>query len=330
MIIEGDYVHTPALGQLEIMRNHVLQPANLLDRVIVPSGSFMMPTFSDVHLHAPQCLYQGTGLHLPLMQWLHEYAFKAEERLDADPQLAGKVYKRLVAQAGVRAFVGKLSMDKSTRPTYMETDAKASLEAAQAFCDPCVDAVSGLPSSRHALVLSERGKHDMEVFAQHNLFTPHTIQVHCTFLDPPSLSRLAATCTAVAHYPLSNAYKFSAKPSRLREALGIGVRVGLGTDVAGGYLVDIMSAMRQTIAVSRMHEGTRIVGRSKGQEVLSVDWKEALLLATKGGADELNLPAGCGMFSVGAPFDAHRWWCTGNVQNRRGMWVQGKSIGSFG
>jgi guanine deaminase len=54
-----------------------------------------MPTFCDLHLHAPQFLYQGTGLHLPLMQWLDEYAFKAEERLDTDPELARKVYQRL-------------------------------------------------------------------------------------------------------------------------------------------------------------------------------------------------------------------------------------------
>lgn len=29
------------------------------------------------------------------MEWLNEYAFKAEERLDADPALARKVYRRL-------------------------------------------------------------------------------------------------------------------------------------------------------------------------------------------------------------------------------------------
>ena len=55
----------------------------------------MLPTFCDLHLHAPQFLYQGTGLHLPLMEWLNHYAFKAEEKLDSDPLLARKVYKCL-------------------------------------------------------------------------------------------------------------------------------------------------------------------------------------------------------------------------------------------
>ena len=40
-------------------------------------------------------MYQGTGLHLPLMEWLDEYAFKAEEKLDADSDLAQRVYYRL-------------------------------------------------------------------------------------------------------------------------------------------------------------------------------------------------------------------------------------------
>ena len=67
----------------------------LEDPTIITPGSFLLPTFCDLHLHAPQFLYQGTGLHLPLMEWLNEYAFKAEERLDSDPQLAETVYRRL-------------------------------------------------------------------------------------------------------------------------------------------------------------------------------------------------------------------------------------------
>ncbi|KAG6834225.1 hypothetical protein H0H93_011058, partial [Arthromyces matolae] len=63
--------------------------------ITLPNGSFLIPPFIDLHLHAPQFLYQGTGLHLPLMQWLDEYAYKAEERIDNDPILAQKVYSRL-------------------------------------------------------------------------------------------------------------------------------------------------------------------------------------------------------------------------------------------
>jgi guanine deaminase len=61
----------------------------------LPKLSFLISTFYDLHLHAPQFLYQGNGLHLPLMGWLDQYAFKAEERLDGDPVLAKKVYETL-------------------------------------------------------------------------------------------------------------------------------------------------------------------------------------------------------------------------------------------
>ena len=68
---------------------------DLTDVVQVPEGCFILSTFCDLHLHAPQFLYQGTELHFPLMEWLNEYAFKAEEKLEADSDLAERVYRRL-------------------------------------------------------------------------------------------------------------------------------------------------------------------------------------------------------------------------------------------
>lgn len=140
------------------------------------------------------------------------------------------------------------------------------------------------------------------------------MQAHCTFLDQPSLAHVAKRGTSVAHCPLSNAY-FSAEPFRLREALENGVKVGLGTDIAGGYDMDIMSAMRQAVAVSRMRQGRKIIAEQahpveSAQETspLSIDWKEGLYLATRGGAIALDLPVNTGSFTVGAPFDAQ---CSG-------------------
>lgn len=129
------------------------------------------------------------------------------------------------------------------------------------------------------------------------------MQAHCTFLAPPDLERLCDRGTSVAHCPLSNVY-FSARPFPLREALNRHVKVGLGTDVAGGYSLDIMNSMRQAVAVSRIRESERIMNANSQNRVegnLSIDWKEALFLATRGGSVALGLE---GMFKVGAPFDA--------------------------
>lgn len=159
-------------------------------------------------------------------------------------------------------------------------------------------------SSSRSVSLANR--YDFFTYAlQANLHTSKTVQAHCTYLTPSELNRLAAAGTSIAHCPLSNAY-FSARPFPLREALTAGVRVGLGTDIAGGYSADIMSAMRWSVGVARMRDGARVEMMSGTDMQLDdskrIDWKESLCLATKGGAEALGLKGGA--FEVGAPFDA--------------------------
>jgi guanine deaminase len=268
--------------------------------------------------------------------------------------------------AGIRARIGKLSMDISTRPTYVEASPSASLEAAEAFAADCclltreitsgqqplVEPVLtprfvptcsdgllsglGVLSSRKELhvqshlaeahdqvewVKETRGKDDIDVFDNAGLLTSRTLQAHCTYLTPPDLVRVAQRGTSVAHCPLSNIY-FSAKPFPLREALRTGVKIGLGTDIAGGYSADIMSAMRNAVAVSRMREGERVGTNSDSSdavESLAITWVESLYLATRGGAIALGGKwKELGVFRVGIPFDAQQskqvtpsWLCLG-------------------
>ncbi|TFY69082.1 hypothetical protein EVG20_g3298 [Dentipellis fragilis] len=424
-------------------RSKAIIAVSISSTFTIPRGSFMLPTFCDLHLHAPQFLYQGTGLHLPLMKWLDEYAFKAEERIDGDHDLARRVYQRLaerliengtgavllfgtikeetnlvlasvMQQAGIRALVGKLSMDISTRPTYTEHSASASLASAESFINNIEALMAPLPphqrlvqpvltprfvptcsnelleglgqlSARTGVMIQshlaeardevdwvrqERGIDDFEVFEKANLLTPRTVQAHCTYLTPSEMSRLAEHGTSIAHCPLSNAY-FSARRLPLREALHAGVKIGLGTDIAGGYSANVMGSMRWAVGVARMREGARIEGENVGPKEdaenahaetnLGLDWLESMYMATRGGAEALGLE--CGVFKVGAPFDAQclklfdpetgrgvgaldfldlesgsgdmtlsleiveKWWCLGDSRNRTDMWVQGRRLG---
>jgi guanine deaminase len=114
--IIGTFVHTPDLGQLEILHDHVMTvnddgfitefhpsdpnvklstPGRNVPTLVLPGGSFLCPTFIDAHLHAPQYMFLGNGLDLPLMQWLYEYTYKAEAQIDQDPSLARRVYSQL-------------------------------------------------------------------------------------------------------------------------------------------------------------------------------------------------------------------------------------------
>ncbi|KAF8527600.1 Metallo-dependent hydrolase [Hysterangium stoloniferum] len=454
-IFVGSFVGCIGPNSLEIFNNHILkindfgyisgffpcesdQGRLILESVasnasckFLPKYSFMIPTFCDLHLHAPQMLYLGSGLHLPLMEWLDRYAYRAEERIDSDLNLASRVYKRLARRlvehgtgaallfgtirtesnvllakifqdAGIRAFVGKLSMDISSRPSYIEPSTLEAINSARKFIDECNALVSHLPpherlvkpvitprfvptcSSELLMQLGElasetstliqshmseskdqvawvhqsRNADDIDIFAQSGLLTHKTVQAHCTFLDQSHLDRLHASGTAVAHCPLSNAY-FSSRAFSLREALDSGVKIGLGTDVAGGYQLDIMAAMRMAVVVSRMRENERVeLGRSSASTSAQITWKEALYLATKGGAEALGLQVADHPFQVGLPFDAQqidlydesrgeaignidffdtppdnlseevleKWWCLGDNQNRSAVYIQGKNI----
>ncbi|KAI6114213.1 hypothetical protein F5141DRAFT_1105037 [Pisolithus sp. B1] len=388
--VRGTLVQCPSLGVVEILRDHLLvvdhtgiisrlSPATEDESVqyikqndvrSLPPGSFLIPTFCDLHLHAPQFMYQGTGLDLPLMQWLDKYAYKAEEMLDAQPDTARKVYKRLAERLieagtgavllfgtintetnliladamqtlGVRAFVGNSSTADSLAnakdfiqrcgklvanderliepvitPRFVPTCSNELLQGlGELSKEKAVRIQSHLAESyaEAKWVKDERHIDDIEVFDKYGLLREGTVQAHCTFLDNPSLSRLAQRKTAIAHCPLSNVY-FSEKPFPLREALDAGVMVGLGSDVAGGYSIDIMSGMRHAVTVSRMRESTRLLehidecaGKKETSECdvrsLAITWKESLYLATRGGALALGLNQ-VGELKVHSPLDA--------------------------
>lgn len=54
-----------------------------------------MPGLVDTHIHAAQYSYAGTGLDLPLLQWLSTYTFPAESRFK-DLDFANSVYTQVV------------------------------------------------------------------------------------------------------------------------------------------------------------------------------------------------------------------------------------------
>ncbi|KZS93428.1 Metallo-dependent hydrolase [Sistotremastrum niveocremeum HHB9708] len=395
----------------------------------MPPFTFLFPGFCDLHLHAAQFLYMGSGLHLPLMRWLDEYAYKAEERLDKDPALARAVYCRLAQRlvengttstllfgtigeetnlilakafqdAGIRGFVGKLSMDISSRPSYTEHSAAESVAAAKGFIKKCKALVAPLPAHRRLVhpvitprfvptcsepllqdlavlaseecvrvqshlaeardmidyVSKEYGVSDFEIFKRTGLLRDNAVYAHCTYLTDLQMSELSRRKVSIANCPLSNCY-FSSEPFRGREAIDLGVNVALGTDVAGGYSIDMMNSMRHAVTVSKIRDGQ--AAEEDSSKSLVVDWIESLYLATRGGAAALGLGDLHGTFTVGAAFDAQmvqlvdpeshfgkgaldffdtnpskaitlehieKWWCMGDEKNRIGLWVQGRNV----
>ena len=177
-IYKGTIVHAPKLGEFECHENAYLVTENgmiagifdelpkkyaglwvedLENRIIIPS-------LTDLHVHAPQYIMMGMGFDLPLLEWLNRYTFKEESRY-RDPAFARKVYNRLahelirrgttrvvmfsslhreathvlmeeLERAGITGYVGKVNMDRNS-PDYLCETTEESLAETRRWLEEC-------------------------------------------------------------------------------------------------------------------------------------------------------------------------------------------------
>lgn len=146
----------------------------------------------------------------------------------------------------------------------------------------------------HAYVLDRCGTTDAHALDAAGLVRDHTVLAHATHLDDDDRRLLAARGAGVAHCPLSNVY-FANRPFSARRALDAGVRVGLGTDVAGGPSPSLLGQCSHAVAASQ-----RLV--DTGDASARIDTATAFWMATAGGADLLGIDAG--VLAPGRHFDA--------------------------
>ena len=156
----------------------------------------------------------------------------------------------------------------------------------------------------HAYVKERLGESDTRSLDRFGLIGRHTVLAHCNFISDEDMALMAKRGAGVAHCAESNAY-FANAVFPLRRALEKGVRVGLGTDIAGGPAHSMFSATRMTMTASRMLEAGVNAALPEGERGVfgaAIDFPAAFHLATAGGGDVLGLPVGA--FTVGNRFDA--------------------------
>ena len=156
----------------------------------------------------------------------------------------------------------------------------------------------------HAYVLDRHGMTDTAALARFGLVRDHTVLAHGVHLTDSDCSTLIAAGAGIAHCPLSNAY-FANAVFPLRRHLDAGVRIGLGTDIAGGPEPSMFRQCAHAVAASRMLEDGTEVGRAasdRGVPASRVDLLTAFWTATVGGAELLGIPAG--VLAPGKVFDA--------------------------
>lgn len=123
----------------------------------------IIPGLVDLHIHAPQYTFRGTGMDLELMDWLQTQAFPEESRF-ASEEYAQKAYgifaqqmknsattravvfgtrhapatqilMEKLEQAGIVSFVGKVNMDQNGPDSLIEESSEASAEATLQWLD---------------------------------------------------------------------------------------------------------------------------------------------------------------------------------------------------
>ncbi|MEL6984255.1 MAG: amidohydrolase family protein, partial [Actinomycetota bacterium] len=147
----------------------------------------------------------------------------------------------------------------------------------------------------HGHVHDRCGVTDANALHRFGLVQEHTVLAHATHLDDADRDVLAAAGAGVSHCPLSNVY-FSERTFEARAALDAGVRLGLGTDIAGGPDPSLLAQCGHAVGSARQ------LSRLGGRSTAGIDITTAFWMATAGGADLTGLPVG--LLSPGRAFDA--------------------------
>ena len=121
-----------------------------------------------------------------------------------------------------------------------------------------------------------------------------TVMAHCVWSGDDEVELMRKNGVFVAHCPASN-MNLTSGIAPIRKYLDLGLRIGLGSDVAGGHSESLFRAVTDAIQVSKMY--FRMVDEAYKPLVFS----EAFYLATKGGGEFFGK---VGSFEKGYEFDA--------------------------
>ncbi|CAI5724695.1 unnamed protein product [Hyaloperonospora brassicae] len=268
---------------------------------------------------------------------------------------ACKVLVDVVEQSGQRAFVGKVNMDRNAPSALLEdtdrslVDTNAFVAYVQKkhnelltpvitprFAPSCTTRLmQGLAAISRAHspklpVQSHLGENRQEiqwvtqlhpecksytdVYDACGLLHDRSYMAHCIWCSKSERELLRTNQTAVIHCPNSN-FSLASGVLNVRRLLREGVKVGLGTDVSGGYSPSMLDAIRQAVTASKMvsigngsvgdeHELAVLQEEEEGDGAAALSYAEAFHLATVGSAEALGLGDTVGNFMIGKDFDA--------------------------
>ncbi|MDQ2921991.1 MAG: 5'-deoxyadenosine deaminase [Acidobacteriota bacterium] len=143
-----------------------------------------------------------------------------------------------------------------------------------------------------ALVESETGQRNVAYLNSLGLSGSHVMLAHCVHLDAAEFETLANTKTNVAHCPSSN-LKLGSGIAEITRMLELGISVSLGADGAAcNNRLDMFTEMRSMALLQKALHGPE-----------AVPAKQALRMATHGGAKALGLEKQIGSLEIGKRAD---------------------------
>ena len=378
LILKGNICHTPEKDRLEIREDAYVVcgeglcrgifdtlPDKYLGMEIVDcAGKLIIPGLVDLHTHAPQFAYRGTGMDEELMGWLERYAFPEESRY-ADTGYAARAYgivteklKRgattrvvmfatihpeatlilmdCMEKSGVVSYIGKVNMDRNASPELTEENAARSAEDTRRFIRECasrgyrrtkpiitprfvpcctdelMEALGRIRKEYDLPVQSHLSENPEEIefvrklapeaafygdaYDRFGLFGKdgRTVMAHCVYSPPEEVQRMLDNGVWIAHCPGSN-MNIASGIAPVRHYLERGLRIGLGTDVAGGDSESMFRAVTDAIRASKMY------WRYIDHNAKPLTFPEAFWLASKGGGSFFGK---VGSFEEGYAFDA--------------------------
>jgi 5-methylthioadenosine/S-adenosylhomocysteine deaminase len=143
------------------------------------------------------------------------------------------------------------------------------------------------------IATKRRARSSIALLESQHVLATRPLLIHCVRVDAEDIELIAKSRSPVAHCPASNA-KLGHGTSPVLELLDVGITVGLGSDsVASNNRMDMLAEGRAAILAQR--------ARAARHDVLCA--KDALLLATLGGARALGLDGEIGSLEVGKSAD---------------------------
>ncbi len=361
-IFENSYV----LCEDEICKGVVKElPEEWKNAEITDFGDkLIIPGFSDLHIHAPQYAYRGTGMDLELLDWLQKYAFPEESRY-SDLEYADKAYgifadalRRgattracIFASAhteatellmdkmeatGLKTYVGRVNMDRNAPDTIREKDADFGAaeterwitETAEKyentkpmitprFIPSCTDELMeklGEIQKKYKVAVQSHVSENLSEIAWVKELCPNskfygdayesfglfggedcpTVMAHCVYSCEEEQELMKKNNVFIAHCPQSN-MNVASGIAPVRTYLDKNLKMGLGSDIAGGSSDSIFRAMTDAVMSSKLR--WRLV--DQGLHQISI--ADAFYMATRGGGEFFGK---VGSFEEGYEMDA--------------------------